>query len=192
MRPLLIVAASFNIPFNAVYFSAWPIWVADDLGLGRDGFSQLWGLAAFVEVPCMAIAGYLTDRFGRRLTFFAGFSLFVGVYLLYFLVEVSVLPVGALVPAQIIRGFAFAAFTATALTMAIDVSPPASRGQAAGLFNIAQSLSQIVGNYAGGPIAQVFGFQALFAGAAGALLLGLGYVRVGVKPAEEPVEVSRT
>jgi MFS family permease len=140
----------------------------------------------------MALAGYLTDRFGRRFTFFAGFSLFVGVYLLYFLVASSVLPVGALVVAQVIRGFAFAAFTATALTMVIDVSPPASRGQAAGLFNIAQSLSQIVGNYAGGPIAQALGFPALFAGAAGALLLGIAYVRVGVKPAEEAVEASRT
>jgi predicted MFS family arabinose efflux permease len=93
-----------------------------------------------------------------------------------------VLPLGALIVAQIVRGFAFASFTATALTMAIEVSPPASRGRAAGLFNIAQSLSQIVGSYGGGPIAQVLGYPALFAGAAASLLVGVGYVRVGVKP----------
>ncbi len=184
MLPLLIVAASFSIPFQAV-FSVWPIWVAERLGLGRDGFSQLWGLAAFVEVPCMAIAGYLTDRFGRRLTFFAGLSLFAGVYLMYFLVSIAALPVAALIFAQVMRGFSFASFTATALTMAIDVSPPAARGSAAGLYNIAQSFSQIVGNYAGGPIAQVFGYPTLFAGAALALGIGVGYVSVGVKAGEE-------
>ncbi len=184
LLPLLIVAASFNIPFQAV-FSVWPIWVAERLGLGRDGFSQLWGLAAFVEVPCMAIAGYLTDRFGRRLTFFAGLSLFASVYAMYFLVSIGALPVAALIFAQVMRGFSFASFTATALTMAIDVSPPAARGSAAGLYNIAQSFSQIVGNYAGGPVAQVFGYPTLFAGATMALGLGVGYVAVGVKAGEQ-------
>jgi MFS family permease len=182
MLPLLVVAASFSIPFQAV-FSVWPIWVADVLGLGRDGFSQLWGLAAFVEVPCMAIAGLLTDRFGRRLTFLLGLTLFASVYVMYYLVAVGTLPVGGLVFAQVVRGFAFASFTATALTMVIEISPPASRGRAAGLFNIAQSLSQIVGNYSGGPVAQGFGYPTLFAGAAAALSIGVGYVSVAVKPA---------
>ena len=34
MRPLLIVALAFGVPFSAVY-SVWPIWVVDVLGLSR-------------------------------------------------------------------------------------------------------------------------------------------------------------
>ncbi len=204
MLPLLAVAASFNIPFASVYFSPWPIWVAQGLGLGQATFSQLWGLASFVEVPCMAIAGYLTDRFGRRLTFTLGMVGFAGVYGLYLLVATlggipsamlpsflggsegqAALPV--LVLAQLLRGFSFAAFTATALTMAIEVSPPEARGRAAGLYSMAESTSNIVGTYAGGPIAQAFGYSTLFAGAGLAVLLGAAYVRVAVAHhAEEP------
>lgn len=180
MLPLLVVAASFNVPFSAVY-SVWPLWVSESLGLGRATFAQLWGLAAFIEVPAMALAGYVTDRFGRRPTFSAGLTLFASVYVLYVLAPT--LP--GLVTAQVIRGFAFAAFTATALTMAIEVSPPEARGRAAGLFHMAQSLSAITGSYVGGPIAQGFGFQTLFASAATVLLLGTTYVQVAVKRAGE-------
>ena len=181
MLPLVVVAASFTVPVSAVY-SVWPLWVAEGLGLGRATFSQLWGLAAFVEVPSMVLAGYLADRFGGRLTFTIGLTLFGGVYLMYF--AFPVLP--GLVAAQMVRGCAYAAFTATALTMAIEVAPPEARGRASGLFQMAQSLSQIVGSYAGGPMAQALGYPALFLAAAGTLFLGAGYVRVAVpgQPAE--------
>ena len=199
MLPLMIVAASFSLPFAAVY-SMWPVWVADGLGLGRATFSQLWGLAAFVEVPCMALAGFATDRFGRRLTFGVGLVLFACVYLLYLNAPAlgallppvvlewlpaseapgrSALPV--LIVAQVVRGFAFAAFTATALTMAIEVAPPAARGRSAGLFQMAQSLSGIVGSYLGGPIAQGVGYLALFAGAAATVLSGAVYTLVTLR-----------
>ena len=198
MLPLLAVAATFNIPFSSVYFSPWPIWVSQGLGLGQATFSQLWGLASFVEVPCMAAAGYLTDRFGRRFTFTLGMVGLAGVYGLYLAVAMlggipsalvpsflggggegqSALPV--LVLAQLLRGFSYAAFTATALTMAIEVSPPDARGRAAGLYSMAESTSNIVGTYAGGPIAQSFGYSTLFGGAGCAVLLGAVYVRVAV------------
>jgi len=198
MLPLLVLVASFQIPFSAVFFAVWPIWVSNVLNLGPAIFSQLWGLAAFVEVPSLAIAGYLSDRFGRRFTFTLGMVVFAGVYFLYLAVALlggvanamlpaflggaaegqSALPV--LVVAQLLRGFGLAAFTATALTMAIEVSPPQSRGRAAGLYSMAESLSSIVGNYIGGPIAQTFGYAALFAGAGCAVLFGAGYVQTAV------------
>jgi SET family sugar efflux transporter-like MFS transporter len=183
MLPLLVVAASFSIPLSAVY-SVWPIWVADDLGLGRAVFGQLWGLAAFVEVPCMAIAGLLVDRIGRRRTFVASLTVFASVYALYALVPT----LSGLIVAQVIRGFAYAAFTATALTMAIEVSPPEGRGRAAGLFQTAQSLSSVAGSYSGGPFAQLFGFRALLGSAAGVALLGAAYVELALRrgPTREP------
>jgi MFS family permease len=170
MRPLLILALSFGVPFSAV-FSVWPIWIADVLGYGRATFSQLWGIAAFVEVPCILVAGMLVDRVGRRPTFVAGLAGFSLVYLLYVLEP----PLPGLVGAQVVRGVAFAAYTATALTMAIDLAPPQERGRAAGLFTSAQGLAQISGSWLGGPLAAAFGFRVLFALAAVAVLGGASY-----------------
>lgn len=169
LRPLLVLAMSFGLPFAAVY-SVWPIWVATELGLGRAVFARLWGLAAFVEVPCMLLAGALVDRVGRRTTFLLGLGAFALVYLAY----AAAPPLPGLVAAQVLRGFAFAAFTATALTMAIELAPPDARGRAAGLYATATSLAQISGNWLGGPLAAALGFRALFGLAAlSALAAGL-------------------
>jgi MFS family permease len=185
LLPLLVIAASFGLPFAAVY-SVWPIWIAESLGLGRAVFGRLWGLAAFVEVPCMALAGYVTDRLGYRPTFIAGLTLFAGVFGLYLAAPAIAAPLGVatldvLVAAQVVRGFAYAAFTATALTMAIEVAPADARGRASGLFGTAQSLAQIVGSYAGGPLATAAGYRTLFAAAAGVILLGAGYAGVALR-----------
>ena len=157
LRPLLVLAGSFGLPFAAVY-SVWPVWVATELGYGRAVFAQLWGLAAFVEVPCMLLAGVLVDRLGRRRTFVLGLGAFALVYLGY----AAAPPWPGLVATQVLRGFAFAAFTATALTMAIDLAPPEARGRAAGLYTTANSLAQISGNWVGGPLAAALSFRALF------------------------------
>jgi MFS family permease len=183
MRPLLIVALAFGVPFSAVY-SVWPIWVVDVLGLGRATFSQLWGVAAFVEVPCMLVAGILVDRVGRRPTFVAGLAGFALVYLLY----ASAPPLPGLFATQVLRGMAFAAFTATALTMAIDLSPPEARGRASGLFTSAQGIAQISGSWLGGPLAAALGFPALFALAAATVLCGAAFSFVALgrpRPAEQ-------
>lgn len=170
MRPLVIVALAFGIPFSAV-FSVWPIWIADVLHYGRATFSQLWGIAAFVEVPTMFIAGLLVDRLGRRPTFVAGLAGFSLVYLAYVLTP----PLPGLVAAQVLRGMTFAAFTATALTMAIDLAPPDARGKASGLFTSAQGLGQISGSWVGGPLAATLGFRGLYALAAVTVLAGAFY-----------------
>ena len=170
MRPLLILALSFGVPFSAV-FSVWPIWVADVLGHGRATFSQLWGIAAFVEVPMMLVAGLMVDRVGRRPVFVVGLTGFAVLYLAYVLAP----PLPGLVAAQLLRGVAFAAYTATALTMAIELAPPEERGRAAGLFTSAQSLAQIAGSWLGGPLAAAFDFPVLFALSAATVLGGAAY-----------------
>ena len=175
LRPLLILAVAHGLPFSAVY-SIWPIWVANDLGHGRAIYSQLWGLAALVEVPCMLLCGYLIDRIGRRRTFTLGLAGFALVYLAYFAAP----PLPGLIAAQLLRGFAFAAFTATSLTMAIELAPPAARGRAAGLYQTANGLAQISGSWIGAPLAAAFGFQALYALAATAVTGAALYARAAV------------
>lgn len=113
----------------------------------------------------------------------AGFGL---VYLHYVLAP----PLPGLFATQVLRGVAFAAFTAAALTLAIDLAPPAppeARGRAAGLFASAQGLAQISGNRVGGPLAAALGFRALFALAAVTVLCGAVYsyrVLAHPRPAE--------
>ncbi len=190
MLALVVVATVYQLPFSAVY-SIWSVWVAEGLALGRAVYSQLWGLAAFVEVPAMLIAGYLGDRYGRRLPFMVGLSLFAVVYLLYIVVPTTAVPlVVGLAGAQVIRGFALAFFTASAMTMAIEIPAPEARGRASGLYQFSQSFAGIVGNYSGGFIAQTFGYQTLFAFAAAIVALGATYVRLAIgRPARPGVEV---
>ena len=170
MLPLLILALSFGVPFSAVY-SVWPIWIAEELQHGRATFSRLWGIAAFVEVPCMFLAGLMVDRVGRRPTFVLGLVLFAGVYGAYVLAP----PLEGLIAAQVLRGLAFALFTATALTMAIELAPPDARGRASGLYSSAQGLAQISGSWVGGPLAATLGFRGLFGLAAVLVLIGALY-----------------
>ena len=183
MLPLLVVALSFGVPFSAVY-SVWPIWIADDLGHGRATFSRLWGIAAFVEVPCMFLAGLMVDRVGRRPTFVLGLVLFAGVYLAYVLAP----PLEGLIAAQVLRGLAFALFTATALTMAIELAPPDARGRASGLYASAQGLAQISGNWVGGPLAAALGFRGLFGLAAVLVLIGAFYSQMAFGRARKTAE----
>lgn len=175
LLPLLVLAASFGLPFAAVY-SVWPIWVANELGYGRALFSQLWGLAAFVEVPCMLLSGVLVDRLGARRTFGLGLVAFALVYLAY----VAAPPLPGLVAAQVLRGFAFAAFTATALTMAIELAPAQARGRTAGLYSTANSLAQISGNWIGAPLAATLGFRALYGMAAASVLGAAVYSQIAL------------
>ena len=167
LLPLALAVVAWMLPFGAVY-SVWPIYVADVQGLGSAGYSRLWGLAAFLEVPSMLIAGRLADRLGRRRMFALALVLFAGIYTAYALAPA---PWG-LVAAQVVRGFAYAAFTATALTAVVELAPEAARGRAAGVYQLASGLAQIAGNSGGAPLASRIGFPATFLGAAGLTLLG--------------------
>jgi MFS family permease len=161
MRPVLVLALAFGLPFAMVY-GVWPIWVANERGFGQAVYSQLWGLAAFIEVPCMVISGWLITRIGSARTFATGMATFAAIYVAYF-VSPS-LPV--LFAVQAVRGFGFAAYTATSLTMAIELAPSAARGRASGLYQSAQGLAQIAGSWVGPPLAGVLGYPSVFAVAA--------------------------
>lgn len=170
MRPLLIVALSYGVPFTAV-FSVWPIWVSDELGLGRAMFAQLWGIAAFIEVPSLFVAGILMDRIGKRPLFMTGLIGFTGIYIAYVLFP----NLSSLIAIQIVRGVVLASYAATSITMAVELAPPHARGRAAGLFTSAEGLSQILGNWLGPPVAAAAGFTGLFEIAAVVAAIGAAY-----------------
>lgn len=173
LLPLSLAVIAWMLPFSAVY-SVGPIYVANVQGLGTAGYARLWGLAAFLEVPSMLIAGRLADRLGRRTMFTLALLLFAGIYSAYALAPAQ----WGLVAAQVVRGFAYAAFTATALTAVVELAPPAERGRAAGVYQLSSGLAQIAGNASGGPVSSWIGFPAMFLGAAAVTLAGA----VGIAP----------
>jgi MFS family permease len=188
MRPVLLLALAFGLPFSMVY-GVWPIWVANDRGFGQAAYSQLWGLAAFVEVPCMVVAGWLIARVGSARTFAVGMATFAAIYTVYGAAP----PLWVLFVVQAIRGFGFAAYTATSLTMAIELAPPTARGRASGLYQSAQGLAQILGNWVGPPLAGVAGYPPVF-GVAAVVVAGgaLFALRLARPDGGEPTPSVRT
>ena len=139
--------------------SMWPNYMAG-LGYSKTTISSLWGFAAFWEVPGMVLVGHLSDLFGRVPLLMAGGLGVAGVMGGYILFS-SFLP--GLIGVQFLRGFAYAGYTASAMTFAAEWGSDRSRGQNSGSYNAATGAGQLLGTLLGGTLAQHFGFQILFA-----------------------------
>jgi predicted MFS family arabinose efflux permease len=138
--------------------SMWPNFL-DTLGYSKTAISSLWGLAAFIEMPAMWLVGYLSDVVGRAPLLAAGGG-GVGLVMLGYVTLARVLP--ALIGVQVVRGFTFASYTATAMTFAAEHGDPTTRGSNSGLYNAASSGGELVGVLMGGTLAQAVGFETLF------------------------------
>ena len=138
--------------------SMWPNYMAT-LGYTKTDIGTLWGLAAFIEMPAMYLAGMLSDVMGRAILLAAGSFAIAIVQLGYLLVAVY-LP--ALLGVQIIRGFGFGSYTSTAMTFTAEQGEQASRGSNSGLFYMTASIGQLLGMFLGGQLVQFLGFSALY------------------------------
>ncbi|MBX2999031.1 MAG: MFS transporter [Caldilineaceae bacterium] len=139
--------------------SMWPNYMSS-LGYSKSTISALWGWAALWEVPGMVLVGHLSDLFGRVPLLAAG-GLGIGLVLTGYIVLSSFLP--GLIGVQFLRGFAYASYTASAMTFAAEWGSARSRGHNSGIYNAATGGGQLLGTLMGGTLAQLFGFQALFA-----------------------------
>jgi len=138
--------------------SMWPNYMAT-LRYSKTVISSLWGLAAFTEMPFMYAVGVLSDLMGRALLLAAGGVAIALVQLGYILLA-RYLP--ALMGVQVLRGFGFASYTATAMTYTTEQGDRRARGGASGLFYTAASAGQLLGMFMGGVLAQAWGFVTLY------------------------------
>ncbi len=138
--------------------SMWPNYMAT-LGYTNTDIGTLWGLAAFIEMPAMYLAGVLSDVMGRALLLAAG-GFAIAVVQLGYLLVAAYLP--ALLGVQVIRGFGFGAYTSTAMTFTAEQGQQASRGSNSGLFYMTASVGQLLGMFLGGQLVQFLGFDALY------------------------------
>ena len=79
---------------------------------------------------------------------------------------------------QLTRGFAYSAYTATAMTYATEVRSRAQRGAASGLYSSAGGIGSILGSSMGGILTQLAGFRAMIALCAALILGGAAYMAI--------------
>ena len=147
--------------WNAAHYastSMWPNYMAS-LGYTKSTLSTLWGFAAFIEMPSMFVVGALSDLTGRATMLAVGAG-GIGLVNLGYLTLASYLP--ALLGIQVLRGFGYGSYTASAMVFAAESGDTRTRGKTSGVFYAAGSAGQLAGTLMGGNLAQFLGFSALF------------------------------
>jgi MFS family permease len=156
LSPLLISALLWSLSFWAVY-SVWANYMVSELGYAQADVGRLWSLAALTEFPMMVLSGWLSDRVGRLPMLSLGFLIWSFIFAGY--VYIPVMPWIILI--QLTRGFAYSAFTATAMTYAAEARPKSQRGWVSGLYSSSSGIGTILGSFVGGSLTQFFGFRTM-------------------------------
>jgi MFS family permease len=173
LAPLLLSAFLWSLAFWAVY-SVWANYMVSELGYAQADVGRLWSLAALTEFPMMILSGWLSDRVGRLPMLSVGFLTWSLIFAGY--VFVPVMP--WIIIIQLTRGFAYSAFTATAMTYAAEARPRSQRGWVSGLYGSSSGIGTILGSLVGGSLAQFFGFRAMILANGVLFLVGAAYLTV--------------
>jgi MFS family permease len=173
LAPLLVSAFLWSLVTGAVY-AVWANYMVSELSYSQATMSALWSLASTSEFPLMILSGWLSDRMGRLPMLCLGFVAWTIVFVGY--VAVPVMP--WIVVIQLVRGFAYSAYTATAMTYAAEVRSRQQRGQTSGLYNSAGGLGSILGSSSGGTLTQLTGFRTMIAINAAFIFAGAAYVGI--------------
>jgi MFS family permease len=171
--PLLIAAFLWSLAIGGVY-AVWANYMVGELGYSRESMARLWALASTSELPLMILAGWLADRLGRLPMLSAAFLAWTLVFVGYIVAPMMPWIVGI----QLVRGFAYSAFTATAMTYATEVRSREQRGRASGMYGTAGGVGSIIGSLSGGTLTQFAGFRPMIATNAALMLGGAVYLAV--------------
>jgi MFS family permease len=171
LLPLLISAVLWSLVTGGVY-AVWGNYMVDELGYSPAQMTRLWALASLSEFPLMWLAGWLSDRVGRLTMLTVGFLAWTAVFTGY--LAVPTMP--WIIVVQLVRGFAYSAHTATAMTYAAEVRSRSERGKVSGLYGTAGALGSILGSSVGGVLTEALGFRALIGLAAGIIFAGAIYL----------------
>ncbi|NWG19260.1 MAG: MFS transporter [Chloroflexi bacterium] len=137
--------------------SLWPVYMRG-VGYTQTYVSGLWALAALGEVPCLMIAGWLADRWGRKWVIIGGVTGMAFVYTAYTLSTT----LAWLIPVQMIRSLAYSAFETPAMLYATELGLRRQRGRLSGLYYTASGVGGIAGAALGGAAAQLSGLPPMY------------------------------
>ncbi len=135
----------------------WP-GMMHSLGYAQGSISALWALAALGEVPGLALAGILADKWGRRTLLMSGL---MGQGLVYILYR-AVAPTWGIVPLQMFRSVSFSSYETPALLVATELGLRQRRGRFAGLYHTVAALGGVVGASVGGQIVGAWDYATSF------------------------------
>lgn len=178
---LFLFSCLFMFSASSMYNTAIPLYVTKTLMEGGQWAGYLMGLAAFIEIPFMVLAGIFGPKIGNRrlilLGLLSGALFYVGLLLTS--------DIAMLLALQLFNGV-FVAIIATLGLLLIQDLMKHELGLGTTLFTGAQQLSSLVSALLIGGIAQYYGYYAVFIGCL--VLVGLSFVfLLFVK--EEPVEL---
>ncbi len=171
LAPLLVSALVWSLVTGAVY-AVWGNYMVDEVGYTPAQMTRIWAIASLSEFPLMIVAGWLSDRVGRLPMLAIGFVVWTLVFVGYLVAP----RMPYIVLIQLIRGFAYSAYTATSMIYAAEVRSRAERGRMSGIYGTAGALGAILGSSLGGAITQYIGFRALIAFSAGLVFVAAVYV----------------
>ncbi len=150
-----------------------PRYVKGPIGSTDVAVGVVTGAFAFTAVVCRPLAGRLSDTRGRRLVVMCGALLSSLAGLLYFV------PAGVpgLVVARLVLGAGEGLVFTAGAAWTVDLAPEEARGRAIGLFGLTIWSALTVGPLIGEGLRQAAGYDAVWAFAAAAPLLGAAVAR---------------
>jgi MFS family permease len=161
---LLLIAILVNVLGYFVFVPILPLYL-HQLG----GSPQLIGVVTGIGLLCFGLgqypAGWLADRFDRRLIAILG----TVAYGIFFLIYLLPLTLQVAIPIRLLNAFVGGFFTPASLALAADLSPPGNVSRAYGMWQATTMTGFVVGPLVGG-LGAGFGLNAVFV-LAGALCL---------------------
>jgi len=173
-RDFALMFGSTTLFWAAFYFflPTLPLYMVQHLHSSPAQVGLFSGLTALTAIAARPLAGFALDRWGRRWVYLAAVLAFSGAAFAY-LLAVSVT---SLVIVRLLFGVPFGFATAASMTIAGDLAPPSRRGEAMGIFALAQTIATFLGPVAALAVLGQGEYARLFVAAgclaAGSALLG--------------------
>lgn len=152
---------SSNFLMYVTYYailSAIPIYLVSDLHASKMQVGVVVGTYTIASVLVRPFSGFALDRFGRRTIFLLALIL----YTLLFAGYLVAITISSIILLRFAQGLAWGFTTVSGSTIAVDIIPPAKRGEGIGYFALSTTLGMSVGPVIGLFVCHHWGYASMF------------------------------
>lgn len=153
----LFIASTLMWTCNSMYLINMPLYITRELGLEEKLAGVLMGTAAALEIPFMLLAGYYTQRFGKRPMMLV--AVLAGVFFYVGLVTLSSQP--ALIALQLLNAIFIGIVAGIGMSYFQDLMPGRA-GVATTLFANSIRTGSIMAGAIAGTVAEIWSFHGVF------------------------------
>jgi len=156
---ILLILSNFlmYVTYYAI-LSALPIYLVNDLHATKIQVGVVVGIYTIASVLVRPFSGFALDRFGRRTIFL----LTLIIYSLLFAGYLVAITITSIIILRFAQGMTWGFTTVSGSTIAVDITPPAKRGEGIGYFALSTTLGMSVGPVIGLFIIHLYGNAAMF------------------------------